>query len=66
MAVSVYRVRFTGREHIPAKGGVLVVCNHQSHFDPPLVGLGCPRHTTYVARDTLFRVRPARMVAPLA
>ena len=58
MAVSVYRIRFTGRENIPAEGGVLVVCNHQSHFDPPIVGLGCPRRMTFVARNTLFRFRP--------
>ena len=58
VAVSVYRIRFTGRENIPARGGVLMVCNHQSHFDPPLVGLGCPRRMSYVARDTLFRFRP--------
>ena len=55
-----YRVRYTGRENIPASGGVLVVSNHQSHFDPPLVGLGCPRRMNYVARETLFRFAPFR------
>jgi 1-acyl-sn-glycerol-3-phosphate acyltransferase len=54
MAVAVYRVRYVGRENIPAAGGVLVVSNHQSHFDPPLVGMGCPRRMNYLARDTLF------------
>jgi len=37
---------------------VLVVSNHQSHFDPPLVGIGCGRQMSYVARETLFRFRP--------
>ncbi|MCE5266856.1 MAG: 1-acyl-sn-glycerol-3-phosphate acyltransferase [Planctomycetaceae bacterium] len=60
VAVFAYRVRFTGRENIPKRGGVLVVSNHQSHFDPPLVGLGCPRRMNYVARKTLFRFPPFR------
>jgi 1-acyl-sn-glycerol-3-phosphate acyltransferase len=71
-AASAYGVRYTGREHIPAQGGVLLVCNHQSHLDPPLVGLGCPRHINFIARDSLFRFPPlgwllrALHVIPLA
>ena len=60
LAVAVYRVRYSGRQNIPAYGGVLVVSNHQSHFDPPLVGIGCPRPMNYLARDTLFRFAPFR------
>ncbi len=48
-------MRHTGLEHIPAEGGVLIVCNHQSHFDPPLVGMACNRRLNYLARNTLFR-----------
>jgi len=51
-----------GREHWPAKGGGLVCANHQSMFDPPLVGLTCPRRMNYLARDTLFRIP---LLAPL-
>jgi 1-acyl-sn-glycerol-3-phosphate acyltransferase len=54
IAVLVYRVKYSGRENIPATGGVLVVSNHQSHFDPPLVGVGCWRQMNFVARRTLF------------
>jgi 1-acyl-sn-glycerol-3-phosphate acyltransferase len=55
-----YGVRHTGRENIPAEGGVLVVCNHQSNFDPPLVGMACPRRMNYLARDSLFGFAPFR------
>jgi len=55
-----YRVRYTGRENIPSKGGVLVVPNHQSHLDPPLVGGGCPRVMNYIARKSLFHFGPFR------
>jgi 1-acyl-sn-glycerol-3-phosphate acyltransferase len=58
IAVLVYRTRFSGQENIPASGAVLVVSNHQSHFDPPLIGIGCWRQMNYVARKTLFSFRP--------
>ncbi|MDY0167018.1 MAG: lysophospholipid acyltransferase family protein [Thermoguttaceae bacterium] len=59
-AVLGWKVRHFGRENIPPAGGVLVVSNHQSHFDPPLVGMACPRRMNYLARDTLFRFPPFR------
>lgn len=58
VGVALYRVRYTGRENIPPEGGVLVVANHQSHFDPPLVGMGCMRRMNYLARESLFAIRP--------
>ena len=57
-AVLVYRVRHTGVRNIPSEGGVLVISNHQSHFDPPLVGMASRRRMNYLARDTLFRFAP--------
>src|SRR5688500_15448742 len=54
-AVGLFRLRVAGREHWPAAGGGLVCANHQSYFDPPLVGLTCPRRMNYLARDSLFR-----------
>jgi 1-acyl-sn-glycerol-3-phosphate acyltransferase len=56
--VLAYGVRYFGRENIPKNGPVLVVSNHQSHFDPPLIGTGCLRRMNYLARETLFRVFP--------
>ena len=62
MAVLVYRMRWLGRENIPREGGVLVVSNHQSHFDPPLIGAGSRRRMNFLG--ALDPVRRAR--APLA
>ena len=53
-----YRVCYSGWHNIPTEGGVLVVSNHQSHLDPPLVGIGCPRLMNYLARDSLFHFSP--------
>ena len=56
IGVLAFGVRCTGRGNTPSEGGVLVVSNHQSMLDPPLVGMGLPRRMNYLARDTLFRV----------
>jgi 1-acyl-sn-glycerol-3-phosphate acyltransferase len=56
IAVWLYGLRVAGREHWPAEGGALVCANHQSMFDPPLVGMTCSRRMNYLARDTLFRI----------
>ena len=38
----------------PATGPVLLVSNHQSHLDPVLVGIACPRQMRFLARHSLF------------
>ena len=49
-----YRTRYFGRENLPRRGPALIVCNHQSHFDPPLIGAGSPPQLYFMARKTLF------------
>ncbi|MDP7008427.1 MAG: lysophospholipid acyltransferase family protein [Phycisphaerales bacterium] len=51
----VYRHRGHGGHFVPKHGPVLIVSNHQSHFDPPLVGVVVTdRPFKSIARDTLF------------
>lgn len=40
---------------VPSTGPVLLISNHQSFFDPAIVGYGLSREVDYMARDTLFR-----------
>lgn len=49
-----FRVRTSGREHIPRKGGVLLVSNHTSYLDPILLGVAYPRPLHFFARSELF------------
>lgn len=49
-----YRVR--GLEHIPQRGGALLLINHQSFLDPLLTACSFHRPVSYIARDNLFRV----------
>jgi 1-acyl-sn-glycerol-3-phosphate acyltransferase len=51
-----FRVEGRGAEHIPAEGAVLIVANHSSLLDPPLVGGMCPRRLTFLAKAELFRI----------
>jgi 1-acyl-sn-glycerol-3-phosphate acyltransferase len=39
---------------LPEREGVLLLANHQSNFDPLLVGLPLKRPVSYMARSTLF------------
>jgi len=58
--VTVFAVRYKGRENIPDQGGGLICANHQSFFDPPLIGSCFNRRLNYLARKTLFRFSPFR------
>lgn len=55
--LALYRLRVFGVEHVPARGPLLIVSNHQSFLDPPVIGspLLARRHLDYVARVGLFR-----------
>jgi 1-acyl-sn-glycerol-3-phosphate acyltransferase len=47
-------LRSSGRNNIPATGGVLLVSNHLSHLDVFVLGILVSRPLNYVARSTLF------------
>lgn len=44
-----------GVRYLPQQGGALLVSNHQSHLDPPLIGQAVSRRINYLARRTLFK-----------
>jgi len=50
------RLKVIGAEHIPASGGVLLVPNHTSYVDPPLIGVAAPRPVWFMAKSELFKV----------
>ncbi len=50
------RVTVVGREHIQPGQNYVVVGNHQSHMDIPVVFSYIPLHLTVVAKKELFRV----------
>lgn len=51
-----YRIRCIGRENVPPTGPIIYVANHQSHYDPCIVGvLVTDRPFSGMARHTLFK-----------
>ena len=51
-----FRLETRGTEHVPMHGPVLLVANHSSLLDPPLVGGMAPRPLTFMAKAELFRL----------
>ncbi len=53
-----FLIRFSARyfypKRVPKSGPVLIVANHESFLDPPLLGVGTPRMCNFMARETLF------------
>ncbi|QDT88985.1 lysophospholipid acyltransferase family protein [Gimesia algae] len=50
------RYQSRGKENLPAKGGGLLISNHQSFLDPLLICLPLTRPVSFMARDSLFRI----------
>ena len=47
-----------GVDRIPQRGGVLMLSNHQSYLDPPLLGVRLKRPMAYLAKSELFEFAP--------
>ena len=51
-----FRGRIYGAEHVPRDGPLVVVSNHASDFDPPLLSSCVGRPVAYMAKEELFEV----------
>ncbi|HEY9736249.1 MAG TPA: lysophospholipid acyltransferase family protein [Trichocoleus sp.] len=51
-----FRGRIYGANHVPRQGRLVVVANHASDFDPPLLSSAVRRPVAYMAKEELFRV----------
>jgi len=47
-------LKVAGRENVPESGPFILASNHQSWFDPPIIGSTCPREVFYAAKRELF------------
>ena len=54
---NLFRCRVYHPERVPTAGPVILAANHESYFDPPLVGSSLPRPVNYLAREDLFSHR---------
>ena len=53
---TIWKCRVFNRHFEPSTGGVVLMCNHQSFFDPIFATTGLKRPGNFMARDTLFKI----------
>lgn len=58
--------RIEGRVHMPKRGGLLLVCNHLSIADPPLLWYASPRHICFIGRHDILQMPVLGSLARLA
>ena len=51
-----FQGRIYGAENIPQNGPLVIVSNHASNFDPPIVSNCVRRPVSYMAKEELFKV----------
>jgi acyl-[acyl-carrier-protein]-phospholipid O-acyltransferase/long-chain-fatty-acid--[acyl-carrier-protein] ligase len=54
---SIYKIRLVGRDHIPAKGGALFVCNHLSFADALLLIAATDRPIRFLMSKDIYENR---------
>ncbi len=56
LARLLFRVEVWGAEHVPRTGPAMIVANHSSVLDPPIVGVAAPRPLHFMAKAELFSI----------
>ncbi|MGB3759394.1 MAG: lysophospholipid acyltransferase family protein [Rivularia sp. (in: cyanobacteria)] len=56
MLLAYFRGRIYGAENVPRNGPLVIVSNHASNFDPPIVSNCVCRPVSYMAKEELFKV----------
>ena len=51
-----FRGKTIGVSNLPKTGGVVVVSNHGSHLDPPILGHALGRPVAFMAKSELFKI----------
>lgn len=51
-----FRGRIEGAHHVPKQGPLVIVANHASDFDPPILSSCVRRPVSYMAKEELFKV----------
>lgn len=52
------RWKVYGRDKLPQSGGVIIVSNHASFWDPIIIGCTFQRKVSYMGKEELFKINP--------
>ena len=50
-----FNFKIAGRENIPTDKNFILVSNHTSYFDPPILGVATKTRLSYMAKEELFK-----------
>jgi 1-acyl-sn-glycerol-3-phosphate acyltransferase len=50
-----FRVKVSGREHVPSEGPAIVAANHKNFLDAFFIGIATHRHVRYMAKAELLK-----------
>ena len=61
-----FRGRIYGSDNVPKEGPLVVVSNHASYFDPPILSSCVRRPVAYMAKEELFNIPALKQVIKLS
>lgn len=61
----IYKLKVLGAANIPTDGGVLLICNHVSYADAPLLDAASPRPVRFVMDRGLYNLAPLKPICAL-
>lgn len=53
---AVYKPTYIGFENVPETGPVILICNHVSYMDGPIIDAGCKRSIRYIIDQDIYNV----------
>jgi len=59
-------IKIEGQRHVPREGGLIVIANHLSIVDPPILWYAMPRHLCFMGREDILRMPVLGGLARLA
>jgi 1-acyl-sn-glycerol-3-phosphate acyltransferase len=57
LASTIYRMRYTGRHHVPREGAALIICNHVSFIDWFVITAASRRPVRFVMDHSIFKMQ---------
>lgn len=51
----IFKVKIEGLENVPSDKNFILVCNHASNLDPPVLGVALPVKLNFMAKEELFK-----------
>lgn len=60
-----FRGKVIGVEKVPLTGNLIIVSNHASVYDPPLLSASIPRPVSYMAKQELFKGNFGKLISVL-